>query len=106
MHAHRERRMATRAVIGAVIGSGGLSATGLLPGRPTARDEQAMASTGCRNSCMTVGVDAEATSSGEGRHEDERGVEVKGAHLHSCSWGLWNGSIAQVANTEAVIQRL
>ena len=102
----RQRRKAARAVIGAVIGSGGWSATDLLPGRPIARDEQVVASTGCRDSCVAAGVDAEATSSCEGCREDERGVKVEGAHLHLCSCGLWIGSTAQVAHTEAAIQGL
>ena len=106
VRARRQCREAARAVIGAVIGSGGWSAIDLSPDRPTARDEQAVASTGRRDSCVTTGVDAEATSLCEGRRKDERSVEVEGAHLHLCSCGLWIGSTAQVANTEAVIQGL
>ena len=93
-------------MIGAVIGAGGWSAADLSPGRPTARDEQAVASTGRRDSCAAAGVGADATSSCEGRREDERGVEVEGAHLYLCSCGLGIGSTAHVANTEAAFQGL
>ena len=68
-------------MIGAVIGPGGCSAADLLPSRPTARDDQAVASTGRCDSCVAAGVDAEATRSCEGCRKDERGVEVEGAHL-------------------------
>ena len=40
------------------------------------------ASTGHRDSFAATGVGAEATISCEGRCKDERGVEVKGAHLY------------------------
>ena len=55
---HRQRCGAARPVIGAVIGTGGWSATDLLPGRPMARDEQAVANTGRHNLCHAAGMDA------------------------------------------------
>ena len=57
-----------------------------MPGTPTARDEQVVASTGRRDSGVAVGVDAEATSLYKGRREDERDVEVKGVHLLMQFW--------------------
>ena len=44
LRARRQRREAARAVIGAVIGTGGWSSDDLSHGRPTARDEQAVTS--------------------------------------------------------------
>ena len=70
-------------MIGAVIGAGGWITADLLPDEPTAPDEQAVASTGCRDTCAAAGVGAEATSLCEMRHEDKRGGEAKGVHLYS-----------------------
>ena len=85
VRARRQCREAARAVIKAVIDSGGWSSTDLLPGRPTAHDEQAVASTGRLDSCVTAGVDAKATSLCKGCSKDEHGVKVKGAQLYLCT---------------------